>query len=65
MGFRALQAIDSLRKLENDAEALRREAHNMDQTELLRSQYALQRRLALVSSFFASRSSSVFLRHAN
>lgn len=47
---RVPQAIDSLRKLEIDAEALRREAHHMGQAELLRNQHALQRRLALVSS---------------
>ncbi|KAF3761624.1 hypothetical protein M406DRAFT_353191 [Cryphonectria parasitica EP155] len=44
-----LSAIDSLRKLETDAEVLRREAHNMDQAELLRNQQALQRRLSLLS----------------
>lgn len=45
------QAIEALKKLETDAAVLQREAHNMEQAELLRNQQALQRRLQLVGRF--------------
>lgn len=48
------QAIDSLRKLETDAETLRREAHHMGEAELLRNEQALERRLLLVSHSHAA-----------
>lgn len=44
-----MSAIEALKKLETDAATLQREAHNMEQAELLRNQQALQRRLQLLS----------------